>query len=423
MYYGWWVLTAVFVLGVFSGGIFSFSNGIFFGPIKEDLMLTSAQTSLIFALARAEGSFAGPIVGRLVDRFGPRPVIIVGGIMGSLGFMVLHWVSSYWVFVFIFVGVVSTGKSAGLGQTLLSAVNRWFIRRRALAMSICITGFSSGGAVLLPLITLGVHTIGWRDVMLYSGVFMAVIVAPLAMVVRPSPESMGLEPDGVSREEAEQEMSARPRDAGYATYDFSVREALHTRAFWVLLAGSVIRITIWGAISVHAVEMMVWNGISRESAGLMFSLMFLLSIPARLFAGYLGDKFPVQPLLCAGMVAAAAASFSLLVVDGKTGVYLFVALMAVEQGGSTLNWVALGNYFGRASFSTLMGIMSICFNIGMLISPIYAGLVFDLTDSYSLVLLTFVPLYLISGGFFLISRRPVRPVAAAASSPAPTSGV
>ena len=72
VYYGWWVLAAVFILGLLSGGIFSFSNAIFFGPIKDDLLLTSAQTSLIFALARAEGSIAGPIVGRLVDKFGAR---------------------------------------------------------------------------------------------------------------------------------------------------------------------------------------------------------------------------------------------------------------------------------------------------------------------------------------------------------------
>ena len=71
----------------------------------------------------------------------------------------------------IFVGVVSTGKSAGLGQVLLSSVNRWFVRKRALAMSMCVIGFSSGGAVLSPLITVGVHAIGWRDVMPYSGIF------------------------------------------------------------------------------------------------------------------------------------------------------------------------------------------------------------------------------------------------------------
>ena len=374
-------------------------------------MLTSAQTSLIFALARAEGSIAGPIVGRLVDKFGARSMIISGGLLASLGFMLLHWIDNYWVSVIIFVGVVSTGKSAGLGQTLLSAVNRWFIKRRALAMSICITGFSSGGAVLLPLITKGVHTIGWRDVMLYSGLFMLIIVIPLGRVVRHSPESMGLEPDGEAsagnHELTNTGTEPVPIDS---PHDFLVREALRTREYWILFAGSVMRITLWGAISVHGVEMMVWHGMAREAAGFMFSLMFLLSIPTRLIAGYFGDKLPLQPFLCMGMVAAAMACVSLLFLGGDLGVVIFVILMAVEQGCSTLNWVALGNYFGRRSFATLMGIMSTCFNIGMLISPIYAGVLFDRTHTYTVVLFTFIPIYVASGIFFLLSRRPRSPV-------------
>ena len=401
-YYGWWVLGATFVLGVLSGGIFSHSNAIFFGPIKRDLGLNSTQTSLIFSLVRAEGSFAGPIVGRFVDKFGARPMIIFGGLLASAGFMALSWVHSYVLFVVIFVGMVGVGKSSGLGQVLISAVNRWFIRRRSLAMSICITGFASGGAVLLPLISIGVSTIGWRDVMLYSGIFMAVIVVPLALLVRHSPEQMGIEPD-----------LPRPEDdtaTQTSLVDFTVRQALRTRSYWILFTGSVLRITMWGAISVHAVEMFVWKGMSQGEAGLMFSLMFFLSIPMRLAAGYLGDHIPLQPMMGGGMVAAGLAVVAMLVMDGNTAVYLFVVLMAVEQGGSTLNWVALGNFFGRTSFATLMGIISTAFNLGMLVSPIYAGYMFDRTGSYTVVLISFLPIYLASGVFFLMTRKPETPV-------------
>ena len=402
-YYGWWVLAATFVLGVLSGGIFSHSNAIFFGPIRRDLELSSAQTSLIFSLARAEGSFAGPIVGWFVDKFGSRPMIMAGGIVASAGFIALHWVHKYVLFVVIFVGVVAVGKSSGLGQVLISAVNRWFIRRRSLAMAICITGFASGGAVLLPLITLGVSTIGWRDVMLYSGIFMGITVIPLASMIRHSPERMGIEPDLPLPQD--EKTGDQP-----VIIDFTVRQALRTRSFWVLFAGSVLRITLWGAVSVHAVEMFVWKGMSPEMAGLMFSLMFFLSIPLRIVVGFLGDRFPLQPMMGGGMVSAALAIVVMIFLEGNTAIYLFIVLMAIEQGGSTLNWVALGNFFGRTSFATLMGIISTAFNLGMLISPIYAGVVFDRTGSYSLVMVTFLPLYLASAVFFLIVRKPSAPV-------------
>jgi MFS family permease len=413
VYYGWWVLLSTFLLGVISGGVFSHSNSIFFGPIRQELGLSSTQTSLIFSLARAEGSIAGPIVGPLVDRFGARPMIIFGGLIASLGFILLHWVDSYWAFLFIFLGIVSTGKSAGLGQTLLSAVNRWFVRRRSLAMSICITGFSSGGAFILPAITLGVHTIGWRDVMLYSGIFMALAVVPLGLMIRDSPESMGIAPEGLNQDST----PATPREGGPsapravgADPDYSVREALRTSTFWVLSVATVLRVTLWGAVSLHSVEMMAWKGVDRETAGFLVALMFFLSIPMRLAAGVLGVRFPLQPLLCGGMMAAGLAVVSLLLAPGHLAVYLFVILMAVEQGGSTLNWVALGNFFGRASFASLMGLMSACFNIGMLLSPIYAGWIVDRTNSYALVLATFAPLYGLSALLYLVMRKPVPPL-------------
>jgi len=402
-YYGWWVLAATFMLGTLSGGIFSNSSGIFFGPIKRDMGLNSAQTALIFSLVRAEGSIAGPIVGRFVDKFGSRPMIIFGGLLASFGFIALHWVHNYVLFIIIFVGVVGVGKSAGLGQVLISAVNRWFIRRRSLAMSICITGFSSGGAAILPLITLGVSTIGWRDVMLCSGIFMGLIVIPLASMVKHSPEREGIGPDLPFPVEGEEEARA-------VLVDFTVRQALRTKSYWILFAGSVLRISLWGTVSVHAVEMFVWKGMSHELAGLMFSVMFLLSIPLRLIVGVLGDKWPLQPMMGTGMVAAALATLALLVVDGNLAVYLFVALMALEQGTSSLNWVSLGNFFGRTSFATLMGLISVAFNIGMLITPIYAGVVFDRTDSYAIVLVSFLPIYLAAGVFFLFTRKPAAPV-------------
>ena len=404
-YYGWWVLAATFMLGTLSGGIFSNSSGVFFGPIKRDMGLSSAQTALIFSLVRAEGSIAGPVVGRLVDKFGSRPMIIFGGLLASGGFIALHWVHSYILFIIIFVGVVGVGKSSGLGQVLISSVNRWFIRRRSLAMSICITGFSSGGAAILPLITLGVSTIGWRDVMLYSGIFMGLIVIPLASMVKHSPEREGIGPDLPSPVEGE-------TNSPPAIVDFTVRQALRTKSYWILFTGSVLRISLWGTVSVHAVEMFVWKGMSYEMAGLMFSLMFLMSIPLRLVVGYLGDKWPLQPMMGTGMAAAALGTLALLTVEGNLAVYLFVMLMAVEQGTSSLNWVSLGNFFGRTSFATLMGFISVVFNIGMLITPIYAGVVFDQTDSYSIVLVSFLPIYLLAGVFFLMTRKPPAPVPA-----------
>ena len=124
----------------------------------------------------------------------------------------------------------------------------------------------------------------------------------------------------------------------------------------------------------------------------------------------MGDRFPLQPMMGGGMVTAALAMVAMLVMDRNIAVYLFVALMAIEQGTSSLNWVLLGNFFGRNSFATLMGLISVAFNIGMLITPIYAGLVFGRTGSYTVVLVSFLPIYLAAGAFFMMTRKPAAPV-------------
>ena len=410
VYYGWWVLVSTSLLFFFSGSIFTHSTSIFFFPVKKDLGINSTQTSLIFALSRVEGGIAGPFVGRLVDRFGSRPMIIVGGIMASLGFMSLHWINNFWAFALIYVGVVSMGRSIGLTHAIISAVNRWFIRRRSLAMSIQVSGFSLGGALILPLITVGVHTVGWQDVMLYSGIFFLLIVVPLGMVVRHSPESMGIEPEGLEQAGGREQVGVTSSGVDTRPLDFTVAQAMRTRTFWLLTLATTLRLTLAGAIVVHAVEMIVQEGMDREAAGFMVALMFLVSAPVRVGAGMLGVWFPIQPLLSAGMVAGGLGMISLLLFDGNTAAFLFVILVGIEQGSSALTWVTLGNFYGRKSFTTLLGTMGMVYNIGLLVSPIYAGWIADTHGgSYTVAMISFLPLYAMSAWLFLTMRKPTLP--------------
>ena len=408
VYYGWWVLGAISVLGSISAGLFAFSNAVFLPPIRRDLNISSAQASLIFGSTRAQASIAGPIVGSMIDRLGARPMILVGGVMAGLGLVLLHWIDSYLPFFLIWLGLVSVGRSVGLGPVLVAVMNTWFLGRRSLAASLLSVAFASGGVLILPLVTLGVHTIGWQDVMLYAGVLVIVTTTSFGMVIRRSPESMGIELEGTGRTHA-RDTNLAGAATGEVAPDYSVAEAVRTSTFWVLLLASVLKLSMWSAISIHAVEMMVTEGMDEKTAGFMLSLMFLLSIPLRLVVGIIGVRFPVQLILSSGTAAGGLAALSLLGLDGNLAIYLFVGFMAIEQGTDLINWVALGNFFGRKRFATLSGITLTCVNAGMLLSPIYAGWIFDRTDSYQWALITFAPLYAIGAVLYLTVRRPSQP--------------
>ena len=132
-FYGWWVVVVASMQGMFGNGTISSGFPIFFEPIRQTMGVGYAQMSLVFSLARAEGGMGSPVVGWLVDKFGSRPLILFGGLTAGVGLVALSMANTYLQLVLIFVFIVSTGKTAGLGQTLMATVNQWFIRRKALA--------------------------------------------------------------------------------------------------------------------------------------------------------------------------------------------------------------------------------------------------------------------------------------------------
>ena len=404
VYPGWWVVGACCFLALFPGAIFSYGFPVFYIPIRDELMLTDTQVSLIFALSRGEAGVGGPIVGWMVDKFDSRPIVLVFGLMAGVGLIILAGVDGYWIFVLVYVGVVSVGNNSGFGQTFLAVTNRWFVRRRAVGMTIVITAYTVGGAMLIPVLSRGVEAIGWRDVMLYTGIFVAVVVVPFALLIRRSPESMGIDLAEVG--EAVEQSPTAASSAQASGRDYTVGEALRTPTYWFILVASALRISVTSGVLVHAIPIMVWKGTSEQTGADVMALLFFVSIPARLLIGISGLKLPGQGVLGVGMGVGAVSLLALNLVDGVWIVFPFVAGMAILEGASVLNWVLVGNIFGRRSFATLTGIISVFYSAGMMLSPLFLGWMVDRTGGYTESLLILTVLYGVSAALFAIARSP-----------------
>lgn len=405
VYYGWWVLAACSLLSIITGGVFYRGFTVFFLPIQREFNLSRASTALIFSLATAEEGVGGPFVGWLIDRVGSRPLIIAGGILAGTGYMLLSVVHGYIAFLMVYVGIVSLGIAIGLGPAPVAAVNRWFLRRKATALTIVLTCYPLGGAGIVPLLALGVSQLGWRSVVFYTGIFVVSIVVPLALLVRKSPESAGIVVEGL--EEAQGD-AVHDDEAGFsaAPHDFSVSEAVRTHTYWTLLGANALRIGVSSAILIHLIPIMVWKGTDETAAAGLIALMFFMSIPVRLIAGAFAGLVPTQRLLFVCMISGTLALVGLLVLNGGWVPYLSIVGLAVLEGGSPLTWITLGKFFGRQSFATLMGGMSLFYGAGILLFPVYAGWVFDSTGSYKIALITFASLYGTSAILFAITRTP-----------------
>ncbi len=410
VFYGWWVVVVSSLLGMFGNGSISQGFPRFFVPIRTELGLTSAQMSLVFSLARAEGSAGGPLVGWAVDRYGARPMILAGGLMAGIGTILLSRADSYWELLVLFSGIISLGKSAGFGQTLMAAVNQWFIRRRSVAMSTLMTAFAGGGAFVVLLLNLGIQQIGWRDTLLWTGVFIVAATLPAAFFIRSRPEDMGLLPDGDVPEETGGGTGSGGRgNRSSGDVSFSFRQAIGTRTYWLIMVGAILRVSVTNGMLVHVFPIMTLRGISENEAAAWVAAMFFLGIPLRFVMGVTSGKFRGNVLLAIGMVIGAIGMGGLWLGPGVIGLLLFVVGIAIVEGITSVNWLMLSDYYGRARFATLMGFMSLFMNVGMFISPYASGLVFDRTGSYYWVLAVFTPLYLVSAVAFLFATRPNPP--------------
>ena len=393
---------------MFGNGSISQGFPRFFTPIRTELGLSYSQMSLVFSLARAEGSAGGPLVGWAVDRYGARPMILAGGLMAGIGIIFLSRSNSYWELLVLFSGLISLGKSAGFGQTLMAAVNQWFIRRRSLAMSTLMTAFAGGGAFVVLVLDWGIRQLGWRETLLWMGILVIVMTLPAAFFIRSRPEDMGMRPDGDPPDDASGGAGGRRR-GGSGEVSFTFRQAILTRTYWLIMVGAIIRVSATNGMLVHFFPIMELRGVSNSEASIWYAAMFFLGIPLRFIMGVTSDKFRGNVLLAVGMVLGAFGMGGLWVVPGIFGMLLFVVGIAVVEGITSVNWLMLSDYYGRGRFATLMGFMSLFMNIGMFATPLTAGYVADHTNSYFIFLAVCTPLYLVSAVAFLLATRPSPP--------------
>ena len=150
IFYGWWIVAVSLVIDACKHGTFNRGFTLYILPIRNELGLGVTAISLAEMLGRLEGGVLGPVMGYLTDRFGAGAILVFGGLMSGLGFIVLSQTNNLFVFMVIFIGMLSVGFRSGYNNATLAAVNQWFRRQRSLAMSIVAAGNGLGGQFWLP---------------------------------------------------------------------------------------------------------------------------------------------------------------------------------------------------------------------------------------------------------------------------------
>jgi len=403
LFYGWWMMARLGVLRSLSGGLHIFGFSVFFLPITRDLGLSRAATSLIFSVSKVEGAFEGPVAGQFIDRLGPRAVIIAGCLLAGTGYLLLSQTRSFVTLLVVYTFIITIGIGSGFQQAPMALANNWFFRRRALAMALISSAVSLGGALLTPLLVMGVHGLGWRPAAMLAGLTFLAVGLPVAWGLRSTPESVGLTPLG-QEVPSGWEAHAPP---GNEAHDFSVGEAMRSAAFWILVLGSILRLFGFNAILVHFIPILVWKGIAEPTAGLYLSALASLGILMHPLMGWLADRWPKPRVLALGM-ASGGVALLILLYGGSGILWLVLPLFVPVEALFPVTWATVGEFFGRRRFATVRGLVTMFVALGPVTGPVFAGRVYDTSGSYTLALQVFIVFFFLSAVVFGMLRRPRR---------------
>ena len=413
IYRGWSVVTACAAIGAYGGGVYFYGFTLFINPLMEELEITSMQASLVFSLTRLEGAFEGAIVGFLIDKYGARKIMMIGVPLVGVGYILwATMVHSYTSLIIVYVGIIALGVNGGFFHPALAVANNWFVRRRGTAMAVISTAVGVGGAILVPLVGWGIDNHGWRAVAMVSGIGLLTVVWPLVFTVRHRPEDVGLLPDGdkpneiTSGEIDEDGSTSNP--SFVEEVEYTISEAFKTKAMWMLILGITLRFTSHTAVMVHLSPILEAQGMSTTKAGAAIGLLVLLSIPGRLVVGVIGDRFPKNKVVSVVLILQVAALIVLMSADTMFELYLFIVLWAAAYGAGILNWAIVGDYFGRARFATLRGVMGLFYSGGAVVGPVYAGWVFDRDGNYTEAVTVFLLVTVLSVVVFWFCNPPKR---------------
>ena len=433
VFYGWWIVSISATIDSLKHGTFNRGFSAYVNPMSRELGVGVGVFSLAEMLGRMEGGLQGPLLGWLNDRFGPRLIMVLGGVTSGLGFILLSLTSSYVFFLLVFVGLMSLGFRAGYNNALMPAINQWFRKRRALAMAVAGMGSPLGGIIIAPAVGLLVVEIGWRPIAFASGALILAIVIPLALFVHRSPETRGVLPDGDKLPESPGRPSGQQGRPVYqfrpapGEPDFTAREAMSTATYWLLVLAVGLRNTVHSGMQWLFVPIVVWflTGEARTEddasriAALMLGLLSLSSLVLNPLVGWLGDSLSKQKLSALAMIGGALSLGALLNHSGALWqVYLFVVLLAASETANPLAWAIMGDFFGRRSYATLRGWQHLPDQLMSMSTPVWMGFIYDHTGSYYWALLPLAVIYALAAVGYWLIPRPKPPVRVAAAQTA-----
>jgi MFS family permease len=372
-FYGWLITAAAFVsLAIVFGGRLSFQ--VFFVALIEDFGWSRASTAGIFSVSMIVFALTAVPFGWLLDRYGPRVLFSIGAILFAVGLLGSNWISTQWQLYFWY------GVIASLGITILGLSNyatliaRWFRRQRGTAMGLAFAGTGIGTLVIVPLTEYWISLWGWRLAMVGQAALLLAIVLPIsAFILRLGPAEMGLFPDG----DKPAELVEHKSQSSTLPLNWSLREAIRTPTFWLLLVASFGGLFSLRMLTVHQLAAAVDAGFDRFFAATVMGLSGGVVVISFIGWGILADRIGRRRAFVISSATMAGAILTLLFIRNATQVgllYLYAILFGIGEGSrSSLLTAIMSDTFPGDSVGRINGFVGMAFGAGAAMGSWLAG--------------------------------------------------
>jgi len=385
-HYGWFIISLCFLTTLTSAGVRS-SPSVLIHPLEAEFgwsrtMIASAVSMNLLLLG-----VAGPVSGFLIDRFGPRMVMIGSLTMLILGVSGTMAMTEFWQFFLVWGIIVGIG-AGGVGSVLTATVgNRWFVARRGLALGILGSANSTGQIIFLPLFMAMITYAGWR-VGSMALIVVAIVLLPLIFLfMRDDPSEIGLEPYGADEPKAAAAggaVSLRGISAKNAT--ITAREMISHPTFW-LLCGSffVCGGTANGLIGTHLIPHEIEIGIPQIAAASVLGLMGALNIVGTIFSGWMIDRVQPHKWLALAYALRGCSLLILPFVHDYSGLVVFAVIYGLDWFATVPPSMAItADTFGRQNVGKVYGWIFLSHQIGAAIMASAAGAVRTYLGNYDI---------------------------------------
>jgi sugar phosphate permease len=404
VFYGWYVAVACAVLLMATVGVGYYGLAVFLGPLREthgwSNTVVSGATGLYFNV----GGLTGAIIGGHIDRRGPLRLQAVGVILLAAAASLVGFINAPWQLYAIY-----TVLAIGFGMSSSVAVNaimaRWFVARRARAMSISNTGISVGGVLLVPLGTALVEVGGLELAGVVLGALVAAVGLPVVLgVLAFTPAEMGLQPDdGVAVTSARR----ATLDDAVQLRTWTRREAAGTVAFWAILVGFAIVLMAQTGFVIHQISFLTERFDSANAAAAALSITAFGSIVARLVVGTFADALDKRLLAVSLFLIQGAAVAGIVLVEQRAVTYALVLVVGFTIGNIyMMQSLLVGEAFGMLSFGSILGLVGVASQATSGLGPFLVGWLEDATGGYATPFLATAGATFVAAGVIWFARPP-----------------